>query len=145
MSFHEKSTIASLTATILVYGWYFFTYISRALGAETTPAASIVTKPLIVTVIAVIAINVAAHILIGWQAAREDGELESAPDEREKLIELRGASRGSYVLAFGTVMTIGALLMEHEPFWIANILLGFFILSEVVKGASKLIDFRRGI
>lgn len=144
MSFREKSTIATLAATILVYGWYFITYISRALGAETLPAASLITKPLIVTVILVVIINIVSHIVLAIAMRHQEGEIDSDPDERDKLIDLRGDRRGGLVLSFGAVVTIGALILEHEPFWIVNVLLGFFVAAEIVKGASKIVEYRRG-
>lgn len=145
MSFREKSTIATLAATILVYGWYFFNMIEIAETESGPVEMSVIATHFITAVVAVIVISIMSHIAIAIITKRVEGEVEDAGDERDKLIELRGESKGSVILAFGIVFTIGMILLENSAFALANSLLAWLVLSEIVKCAFKLLDYRRGI
>lgn len=45
----------------------------------------------------------------------------------------------------GVLVALALAMLEREPFWIAHTLLGGLVLAEVVKGAFKLMDYRRGV
>jgi len=145
MSFYEKSNALMLAAITLVYGVYFAMVLGVPLlsggGFNTEIGLPMSNGLMIVTVIALIAISVAGHILIAIFNRKDAG----SQDERDKLIEMRGDQRGGFVMAFGAVCAMGLAMLAMPHFWIVNMILGGLVLGEIVKAVSKLIDYRRGV
>lgn len=148
MSFHEKSNITMLIAVVLVYGWYFMQMIAIAGHAPVEQglvAFGTIAPMLTITVVLLVVISIVAHVAIAVYEKRAYGQVDDKMDERDKLIELRGESRGGVIVSFGVLIAIGMLLIGNGTFLVANALLAFLVVSEIVKGVSKLIDYRRGV
>lgn len=148
MSFHEKSNVTMLVAIVLVYGWYFLQMIGIAQHApvhEGLVALGTIAPVFAVTVVVLVVISIVAHIAIVVYEKRTYGVVDDKMDERDRLIELRGESRGGVVVSFGVLIAMGMLLIGNSAFLIANTLLAFLVVSEIVKGVSKLLDYRRGV
>lgn len=148
MSFHEKSNIAMLAAVVLVYGWYFMQMIAIAGHApveEEVVAFGTIAPKLTITVILIVVISIVAHVAIAVYEKQAYGQVDDKMDERDRLIELRGESRGGVIVSLSVLIAIGMLLIGNGTFWVANTLLAFLVVSEIVKGVSKLIDYRRGV
>jgi hypothetical protein len=144
MSFHEKSNIAMLAILIAVYGWYFGTAASAILGGGLPPEAALAVTNLkmLLTVLAVVAISIVAHIAIAIAAP---SQADDTMDERDKLIEMRGDQRGGFVLGLFALLAMGIAMLAHPAYLIANTILAGLVAGEVVKAVSKLIDYRRGV
>jgi len=146
MSFHEKSNAVMLGIMALVAGLYVVLVAGdlRGVPADAVGEVRYVTTLAFAMGVFVV-LAVVAHILIAALAARSDGEVADAADERDHLIDLRGERRGGFVLHVGVLAALGLALKGGEPFWIAHALLAGLVLAEMVKATSKLIDYRRGL
>lgn len=144
MSFNEKSNIAMLATLILVYGWYFGTAAMSILGGGLPPetALAVTDVKMILTVAAVIAIAIVSHIAIAIAAP---SEADDTMDERDRLIEMRGDQRGAYVLGVFAFMALVVTMVNLPAYLIANTILAGLVASELVKGVSRMIDYRRGV
>ncbi|WP_323762057.1 hypothetical protein [Maricaulis sp.] len=144
MSFQEKSNIAMLVVTGGTYAWYFASSADVLLGGRDSPveALALTNMKMLLTVGIIIVASIVAHIAIAIAAPSEANE---DADERDKLVEMRGDQRGGFVLA---VFALGAMAsaMTAQPYYlIANLILAGLVASELVKGVSKLVDYRRGV
>ena len=139
MSFREKSTWVLLAVTAIVYGLYFSTTIRGAL-ADGVPAVADNVR-LFGAVVLMVILTVIAHIVIAIFSPKD----ADASDERDRMIELRGDQKGSFVMAVALFSTLGLALAGASVFWIAHMALAGLVASEVVKAVSKLIDYRRGV
>lgn len=138
MSFQEKSTWIMLAVILAVYGWYF-----AVIGLEIgdIAVAEIAYRPLmLVTVGALVVLAVAAHIVIAVAAPKD----ADASDERDREINRNGEYVGGYVLGVGALFALGLAMFEVEHFWIANAILAALVLSEIVSGVTKVVQYRRG-
>lgn len=143
MGFHEKSNLAMLAIMLLVYGWYFVSSIGSIFGGLPPEAALAVTNvKMIATVLIVIAASIAAHIAIAIAAP---SQADDTADERDKLIEMRGDQRGGFALALFALLAMGAAMTAQPYYLVANLILAGLVVSEVVKGISKLIDYRGAV
>ncbi|WP_339336367.1 hypothetical protein, partial [uncultured Maricaulis sp.] len=97
---------------------------------------------MLVTVGIIIAASIAAHIAIAITAPSEANE---DADERDKLVEMRGDQRGGLVLALFALAAMASAMMAQPYHLIANLVLAGLVTGELVKGVSKLIDYRRGV
>ena len=144
MSFQEKSNAAMLVITAAVYGWYFVTSVGSVFGGDLPPdaALAVTNVKMLLTVVIIVAVSIVAHILIAIMAPSEANE---AADERDKLIEMRGDQRGGFVLALFALLAMGLAMLGKPPVLFANAILAGLVAGELVKGVSKLIDYRRGV
>ena len=144
MSFHEKSNAAMLAITAAVYGWYFVMSAGSIFGGglPAEAALAVTNVKMILTVVVIVAVSIVAHIVIAVTAPSEANE---AVDERDKLIEMRGDQRGGFVLALFALLAMGLAMLGKPPYLFANTILAGLVAGELVKGVSKLVDYRRGV
>lgn len=144
MSFHEKSNIAMLVLTGGVYAWYFASSAGVLFGNAVSPeeALDMTNAKMLVTVGAIIVASIAANIAIAIAAPSEASD---KADERDKLVEMRGDQRGGFVLAVFALAAMAAAMTAQPYHLIANLVLAGLVVSELVKGVSKLVDYRRGV
>ena len=144
MSFHEKSNAAMLVITAGVYGWYFINVASQVIGADIPPEAALAATnaTMILTVVIIVLASIVAHIAI---AIAKPSEADDTRDERDKLIEMRGDQRGGLVLSIFALGAMALAMIGKPTFLIANAILAGLVMGEIVKGVSKLIDYRRGV
>jgi hypothetical protein len=136
--FQEKSTIAMTSALAIVYGAYFAIV---AWWLTTTPADKIMYQPLmIIATLPLVILAALSHIVI----ARANPKEANAYDERDHLIALRGERIGSYVLAVGVFGGVVLAMADGSQFFIANALMLAWVLAELTKGATKIVQYRRG-
>lgn len=138
MPFEEKSVIATTIAMAIAYGLYF-TVVTR--WALTTPAPDITYQPLMVlTVVLLVVMLVVGQVAIAVSKPAEAGER----DERDQLIDLRGGNLGGYVLAVGVFLALVLAMVRVDQFYIANVLLLWWVLAELTSGVAKIVLYRRG-
>jgi hypothetical protein len=139
MSFQQKSTAAMLVIFLVAYGWYFARVLSAAGAGPVTDIAY--ETPLLVMIVALVVLGIIAHIVI---TVMNPGEGD-ATDERDRIIDLQAGRVGHVVLSIGALAGILLAMREAQPFWIAHALLAGLVLAEVVKDATKLVLYRRGL
>ena len=144
MSYKEKSLLASLGATLLVFGWYFYQVFSNQMfniGYEFT--FNDIFKPIILFVV--------LEIIIQSFLAGKNKE-----DERDALIELTSYRNSYWVLSVGVWFLLIQLLYVGSGDWydiwenssmvfISHLLLLFVVLAEVTSFITQLYHYRKGI
>lgn len=140
MTFQEKSITASLVTMLVVWGYYFFKLYEYR-RAEVLNFES-VQGLLIVVVVMTIIVSIIAHALIAGRKALEEGPEE---DERDQLITQRATYLASYVLGAGVISTLLIAVVTASLVATINVLVLFFVLSELTRYVLQLLYYRRGI
>ncbi|MCB0278002.1 MAG: hypothetical protein KDD94_00765 [Calditrichaeota bacterium] len=139
MSYKEKQIWLSMLSMLIVFGWYF-----KSVWPELTQGANdigFIAGFFVKAVLIVIVINIISHIVL-YIINYNEGNREQ--DEREKLIELKAIRNAYYVLVCGIVWSGAIMLITQSVLMVANIVLFFFILSELTNYLSQLILLRSG-
>lgn len=140
LTFHEKSIWISLVTVTALFGFYFFVAFNFIAGYA-DPDANIVGLFILVVVLVII-VEAVSHTALAIKFRKE---ANAAPDERDKLIELK-ATRNAYYLLVGGVWTAGiAMLFTDSVFIIANIIMFFFIVAEIIGFVTQLRYYRQGV
>ena len=143
-SYKEKSLIASLGVTLLIFGWYLYGAFSNLSSNPELPEF----VEIIILIVWVAAFEI---IIQGILASKNKSQLE---DERDKLIESI-----SYRYSYGFLcVCIWFLMMQNlldtwfdnhliftSPYGMFHFLLLFFVLSEVIRFGTQLYYYRKGI
>ena len=144
MSYKEKSLLASLGATLLVFGWYLYGAFSNlSLNPEPPRLGQII--------ILIVLVIISEGIIQSFLALKNKSPLE---DERDKLIE-----RISYRYSYGFLSVCIWFLMVQilldtrfdnhlmltTPYGMFHFLLLFFVLSEVIHFGTQLYYYRKGV
>ncbi len=134
MSFQEKSHWLVFLSLLAVFGYYF----SRVL-----PAGSINVEPehlgaFTFAVVALVITQIVGHTVIAFVDRRSD------TDERDRLIALRGTRNGGYVLSTGVFLALSAAVVTDGNFLFTHVLLGAWVLAQLVETGSQLLLYRRG-
>ena len=135
VSFQEKSLWLMLISLMLGFGFYFVTVLP-------TTTANLMPDHVVFFVLAVVILvitQVVGHIII------VDFDHHTKTDERDQLIELKGTRNGAYVLATGVFLALCAALFTEGNFIFTHVLLGFWVLAQLVTLASQLFLYRRGV
>lgn len=139
MSFKEKSALGMTAILVLVFGWYFAIVVGEV---ARLPVRDVAWAGLMIPVVVGLVILAAvAHAAIAISAPSQAG----VEDERDRLLERRGAHVGGYVLAAGTVGGLGLAVVDAPTFWIAQALLAALVLGEVAKNITVLALYRWGV
>jgi len=148
LSYQEKSILGSLVAMLVVYGYYFAAVLHNVGQPEFIGAGL---GRLFLAVVAIIVIEIVYHIVLA---------LESKPepkDERDILIEAKGYRNAYFALSTGAFLVIAGVIaaglsrgaspmpVNVTLFLMANIVLLFMVVAEVIKFATQLLYYRRGV
>ncbi|MBG0741816.1 hypothetical protein IV500_20905 [Paeniglutamicibacter antarcticus] len=139
MSFKEKSTLAMTGILVLVFAGYFSIVVGEVAQSPVRDVAWV--GLMVPVVVALVVLAAIAHALIAISAPSQ----ASAEDERDRLLERRGAHVGGYVLATGTIVGLGLAMVDAPTFWIAQALLASLVLGELASSVTALALYRRGI
>ena len=144
MSYKEKSLLASLGATLLLFGWYLYGAFSILLLNPELPG-------FIEFIILIVGFIILEAIIQSFLAIKNKSQLE---DERDKLIE-KTSSRYSYgfLVVCIWVSMIQILLdarfdnhlMLTTPYGMFHFLLLFFVLAEVIRFGTQLYYYQKGV
>ena len=134
LSFHEKSLWVTFVGLLAAFGWYF---------GRVLPAASVDVMPpqvgtFVMAVVLLVMTQVAGHTVIAIVDRRPE------TDERERLIQLRGTRNGAYVLAAGVFLSLCTAVLTEGNFRFAHVLLGSWVMAQLVETGSQLVLHRRG-
>jgi small-conductance mechanosensitive channel len=134
LSFQEKSLWLMFVSLVAGFGLYFATVLP-ATGTNVMPHQVAL---FVLAVVVLVIMQVAGLIVI----AIVDRRTQS--DERDRLIELKGSRNASYVLASGVFVALCAALVTEGNFVFMHVLLGFWVLAQLVEIGSQLFMHRRG-
>ena len=147
VSTKEKSLLASLIITLLVFGNFFVDILEVVLSGE--PMASVGTS-LVTAVISVIILEIIAQsLLASLRASQKD-------DERDRLIERMSFRNGYLCLSVGLWIWIAQTTI---PTWwtdlpsssymtgalVPVLLLLLFVIAEVTMTVTRLFYYRHGL
>jgi hypothetical protein len=134
LSFQEKSLWLMLVSLVAGFGFYFVTVLPM-------DAANVMPQQVVlfaVAVVMLVILQIAGHIVIALVDRRTE------TDERDRLIELKGTRNATYVLATGVFFALCAAIMTEGNFIFTHLLLGFWVLAQLVEIGSQLFLYRRG-
>jgi hypothetical protein len=139
MVFQEKSLWISLVGLMLAFGGYFWSAYATLLPV---PRAADVTSDqaglFIAATVILVVVLVAGNLVVTLMDRRTD------TDERDRWIQLKGGQYGSYVLATGVFLSLCTALFTQGNAIMAHMLLGFWVLAQVVETAAQILSYRRG-
>jgi hypothetical protein len=134
VSFHAKSLWVRLISLLVGFSYYC---------AKVFPSHSPSVLPhQVVLFVGVIVLLVVMQV--AGQGVLAVFDRRTMPDERDRLIELKAARVASYVLATGVFFALGAGLLTSGNFVFTHILLGFWLLAQVVEIAAQLFHHQWG-
>ena len=123
-----------LIGLVVIFTFYFATVLpSNATNVEPQHMATFALAALILAIVAVV-----GHIVIAIVDRR------TATDERDRLIELKGKRNANYVLVTGVFLALCIPLLTKGTFLLTHVLLGFWVLAQLVEIGSQLFLLRQG-
>jgi hypothetical protein len=134
LSFHEKSLWLVFVSLAGVFGAYFVTVLPSH-AANVQPQQVVL---FVVAVVALVIVQIAGHVVIAVMDRRP------GTDERARLIGLKGSRAGAAVLATGVFCSLCAAVFTRGNFLFTHVLLGFWVLAQLVEIGSQLYLHRRG-
>ncbi len=140
LTFQEKSLWVSLGSTLLIFGFYFYKAFTVLMDTQVDDHSLIglfVGVAIIITSIQV--------LLQSTLAIRSQKEAARKPDERENLISLKATRISHYVLILGVWVAILSIYFQPSGMMLVNIILFFFVISEMIGYGVQLIHHRRGL
>ena len=144
MSFKEKSLIASLSTTFLIFGWYLY-------GAFSNLPLNPELPGFVEIIILLVLVAVLESIIQSFLSIMNKTQLE---DERDKLIEKISYRYGYWFLSaciwFLMVQILLDTRFDHLPVLTTpngmfHLLLLFFVLAEVTNFLAQLYYYRKGV
>ena len=146
MSTKEKSLLASLVITLLVFGNFFLNTLELALADE--PIANISTSLINVVISVIILEIIVQSLLTSLSASQKD-------DERDQLIERMSFRNGYLCLSVGMWIWIAQTTiptwwtdLPYSPYLtgalVPVLLLLLFVIAEVTVTVTRLFYYRRG-
>ena len=134
LSFREKSLWLMFVTLAACFGFYFVTVLPAG-AADVLPQQVIL---FIVAIVLLVIVQVVGHILIAIVDRRDE------TDERDRLIELKGTRNAAYVLATGVFLSLCAAMVTDGNFVFTHLLLGSWVLAQLVEIGSQLFLYKRG-
>jgi hypothetical protein len=134
LSFQEKSLWLMFASLVGVFGFYFVT----VLPADTINVMPNQVVFFVLAVVMLVVTQIVGHVLIAIV------DRNTKTDERDRLIELKGTRNAAYVLATGVFLALCAVLVTEGNFVFTHVLLGFWVLAQLVEIGSQLFLYRRG-
>lgn len=139
MSFREKSAWVTL-ATLIVLSIAFALHVPQPWTLR--PASSpFMFHVLLIAIVAFIAIEIVAHIVIAIFAPRD---AQAPKDEREQLIALKSTAVAAYVYAALSLSSIFTIHLGANQIGVAYLVLLSFVVAEMVNYALRIYYYRRG-
>ena len=89
-------------------------------------------------VAALVVLQIVGHILIALVDRRAEA------DERDREISLKGVRNSSYVLSAGVFLALAAAVAIEGNFVFTHVLLGGWVLAQLVEIVSRLVSYHRG-
>lgn len=135
LSFQEKSLWVTLIGLLLAFGAYFYLVLPM-----TSPRVLPHQVALFAVAVGVLVVTQIVGLVV---VALVDRRSES--DERDRFIELKGTRNGAYVLATGVFCSLCVALGTEGNFVFMHVLLGSWVVAQLVETGSQLFLYRRGV
>ena len=110
--------------------------IGRAATASPLPTGFV---PLVISVVVALVI---VEIVLQSVLAIGQGQLATATT-RDKEVTLKATRNSYYLLITGVIAVVASSLLGMHQFFTVNLLLGAFVLAEIVKLISQLVYYRQ--
>ncbi len=139
-TFRERSLVVQIVSILAVYGffgvrlWDFWDKPSMSSAF----AGAIMVFVLIGITICMIIINIASHVALAFYARPE------RPDERDRVIGLRGSRNAYGALAVGIWCVLYLAIADVSHGALLYAIMGVFALAELVRLGSQLLYYRLG-
>jgi hypothetical protein len=140
LSFQEKSLWCMFVGLIGAFGFYFTTVLPT--NATDVMSGDVMPEQVVLFVLAVVllvGVQIVGHIVIALIDRR------TAVDERDRFIHLKGTRNASYVLATGVFFALCTAILTEGNFLFIHVLLGFWVLAQLVEIGSQLYLYRKGV
>ncbi|GAA1975085.1 hypothetical protein [Microbacterium pumilum] len=143
MVYQERTTWATLIATIITVPVYVFVVLARAAGGPVTDVdwVPIMLWTMAASIVGAIVISIVWGILAGMRDPSEVG----TSDQRDRDISRFGNRLGYGVLVAGALVALALSMIEADWFWIGNALFFGFALSTLVGDIARVVAYRRGL
>ena len=153
MGFREKMLWASAATTVVIWGWYFWGFVS-ALEAPIFNVGAELGKFLF-AVVALVVVQVVAAIVL---ALSSPADAQAPADDRDREVALV-AYRAAFVtlsVLIATLTVAAPMTIATAPAWLAgrspvlvpivisNALLVSLVIAELVRSATVLFLYRKG-
>jgi len=144
-SFTEKSVWIQLIALMGTFAAYALIagYFMRQGQTEMAPYAVLMGVAVVMHVLILIVGHIAAAIYATLRG--EDADTLEMVDERDKVIEWRAEASSAWIVGFGVILTLGALVFDLPRLWIVHLLVTALYASEALKYALQLRWYRLGM
>ena len=134
LSFHEKSLWLMFISLVGCFAFYSLTVLPSS-AVDVMPHQVVLFA---LAVILLVIVQVVGHIVIAVVDRRTE------TDERDRLIGLKGTRNAAYVLATGVFLALCTALVTKGNFVFSHVLLGSWVLAQLVEIGSQLLLYRRG-
>ncbi len=148
MSYHEKRAIVHMISSVLItvaYSMYLFQrYVAGSGSFINDPhfwGASFLIF-ILVSIVASIIISIVFNIY--YRVTAKDEE-PSFSDERDKLIELKGARNALYIFSIGVVLSMTSLMINMPLYVMFIAIIYSGLISSVVADITQFYLYRRGL
>lgn len=141
MSLQLKSTYVHIFTAIVIFATYGF-WIFGVLGVEyfTGPDALMrIGRSIAILIVAGYAFEIVLTLaIVGKEAIQKSHSGLDPLDERDKHIMYRSLTASHFVLCLGLFLSIAALALGVEAFWVFNAMVFAFLLSVVAELGTKI-------
>lgn len=134
LSFQEKSLWLLFLSLVAAFGFYFWRVLPGS-GPDVLPEQVAL---FVASVVLLVVTQVAGQTVIAVMDRRTES------DERDKLIGLKGTRNAAHVLATGVFLALTAGVLTSGNFVFTHVLLGSWVLAQLVEIGSQLFLYRRG-
>jgi hypothetical protein len=153
MTFREKMLWGSLAATIAIWGWYFWGFVSALKGPTFDAGAEV--GSFIFAIVALIVVQIVVAVVL---AISSPAEASAPADDRDREFALL-AYRPAFITLSALVATltvVAPLTVATAPAWldgkptsvvpivISNALLLSLVIAELVRSGTLVFLYRRG-
>jgi hypothetical protein len=149
MSYQEKSVTVSLTAYLMIVGYYLFNVFQMFQGGGLVASQlfSLWAVVIVAGIIVVISGNILANIILSIVHAIRTGGEEGErfiEDERDKLIDLKGNKVAYITFSVGVLLAMLTFVFGQPPLVMFSIIIFFSIAAEIAGNLAQIILYRRG-
>jgi len=140
----------SLVNFSLILGFYLIRVIQMFLSESFTPKnifrvwIIIAVLAVVVTVVGTILTHIVSAIVQAIKTGKEDPKIEDFQDERDQLIDLKGARITYTVSSLGVFLSMLTFALGQPPLVMFALLIFFGVVSQIVGDISRLVLYRRG-
>jgi len=137
LSFREKGLWLTFIGMVVAYTAYFAAVLPGAATQVDLRPAQL--SMLSLAVVALAVLQIAGHVIFAIMDRR------TTPDERDRLIALRGARNGGTVLSCAVALALATALLRPGNFAFVHVLLAGWVLSQLAAIGTEIMLQRRGL